>query len=206
MPTDVPRGWDQWLALAPSTAQYFDYILNQNGGLRQYSSVPEDYSTDRFTTKAKRFIRTNARSPEPFFLTVGYAAPHGGGGGEPGRSCNRGAIPAPRHLSTLKDKRKGQLPASFNEADVADKPSPIQAMEPLTDGQVSDVLRKRRCAWESLLAVDESVGTLISRARPRPASAARPTSSSSPTTATCAASTGSATRSATCTRSRPGSR
>lgn len=161
VPTDVPRGWDQWLALAPSNAQYFDYILNQNGTLNQYTSLAEDYSTDRFTTKAKRFIRTNARSPEPFFLTVGYAAPHGGGGGDPGRSCNRGAIPAPRHLSTLKDKRKGQLPASFNEADVADKPSPIRDMQPLTPGQVRDVLRKRRCAWESLLAVDESVGTLI---------------------------------------------
>ena len=31
---------------------------------------------------------------------------------------------------------------------------------PLTPGQVSDTLRKRRCAWESLLAVDESVKAL----------------------------------------------
>ena len=27
----------------------------------------------------------------------------------------------------------------------------------LTQGQISDTLRKRRCAWESLLGVDESV-------------------------------------------------
>lgn len=161
VPTDVPQGWDDWRALAPSRAQYFNYTLNQNGSLSQFSEREEDYSTDVFTTKAKRFIRRSAPSTEPFFLQVGYAAPHGGGGGEPGRSCNRGAVPAPRHLGTLKDKRKGLLPPSFNEADTLDKPSSIREIQPLTEGQISDTLRKRRCAWESLLGVDESVGELL---------------------------------------------
>ena len=160
-PTDVPRGWDDWRALAPSRAQYFGYQLNQNGTLRQYTDAEEDYSTDVFTTKAKRFIRKSAPGASPYFLMVGYAAPHGGGGGEPGRSCNRGAIPAPRHLASLRGKLDGALPPSFNEADVADKPSPVAGTSSLTPGQVSDILRKRRCAWESLLAVDESVGELI---------------------------------------------
>ena len=31
----------------------------------------------------------------------------------------------------------------------------------MTPGQISDVTRKRRCAWESLLAVDESIGSII---------------------------------------------
>lgn len=161
LPIDVPRGWDDWRVLAPSRAQYFGYTLNQNGNLTEFSEAEEDYSTDIFTTKAKRFIRQSAKAPNPFFLTLGYAAPHGGGGGEPGRSCNRAAVPAPRHLGTLKDKLEGNLPASFNEADVSDKPSPIAERAPLSPGQVSDVLRKRRCAWESLLAVDESVGEIL---------------------------------------------
>jgi N-acetylglucosamine-6-sulfatase len=160
-PTDVPLGWNDWRALAPSRAQYFGYQLNQNGTLRQFTEAEEDYSTDLFTTKAKRFIRHSAPSPNPFFLMLGYAAPHGGGGGEPGRSCNRGAIPAPRHLTSLRGKLDGALPPSFNEADVTDKPSPFASAAPLTPGQVSDILRKRRCAWESLLAVDESVGALL---------------------------------------------
>ncbi len=161
LPTDVPRGWDDWRALAPSRAQYFNYTLNQNGTLTEFGNRDRDYSTDVFTTKAKRFIRRSAPQPDPFFLTLGYAAPHGGGGGSPGRSCNRGAIPAPRDLGTLKDKNKGNLPASFNEADVSDKPSPVADIPSLTPGQVSDALRKRRCAWESLLAVDDSVGEIV---------------------------------------------
>jgi arylsulfatase A-like enzyme len=160
-PADVPRGWNDWHVLAPSRAQYFNYTLNNNGTLRQYTDREEDYSTDVFTQKAKRFVRRNAKAATPFYLQLGYAAPHGGGGGDPGRSCNRAAVPAPRDLGTLKKKAKGSLPPSFNEADISDKPSPISDKQPLTDAQISDMLRKRRCAWESLLAVDDSVGTLI---------------------------------------------
>jgi arylsulfatase A-like enzyme len=161
VPSDVPRGWDDWHVLAPSRAQYFGYTLNHNGTLQEYTEAEEDYSTDVFTNKARRFIRENARTATPFFLELGYAAPHGGGGGEPGRSCNRAAVPAPRHLATLKGKFRSTLPPSFNEADVSDKPTTVSEKEPLTPGQISDTLRKRRCAWESLLAVDESVGDLI---------------------------------------------
>jgi N-acetylglucosamine-6-sulfatase len=159
-PTDVPKGWNDWHVLAPSRAQYFNYTLNQNGSLRQYSDAPEDYSTDVFTQKARNFIRANVRTQSPFYMELGYAAPHGGGGGDPGRSCNRAAVPAPEDLGTLKHKFKGLLPPSFNEADVSDKPTPIATKPPLTPGQVSDTLRKRRCAWESLLDVDRSVGTI----------------------------------------------
>ncbi len=160
-PTDVPRGWDDWHVLAPSRAQYFNYTLNQNGTLRQYSDADEDYSTDVFTQKARNFIRSSSRIQTPFYLELGYAAPHGGGGGDPGRSCNRAAVPAPRDLGTLKKKAKGSLPPSFNEAEITDKPSPIADHPPLTAGQIQDTLRKRRCAWESLLAVDDSVGTIM---------------------------------------------
>ncbi len=163
-PRDVPRGWDDWRVLAPSRAQYFNYQLNQNGNIRQYANRKRDYSTDVFTTKAKRFVRRSAPSTDPYFLMLGYAAPHGGGGGSPGRSCNRAAVPAPRHLGTLKGKHKRLLrmmSPAFNEGDISDKPSPIANNEPLTEGQMSDLLRKRRCAWESLLSVDESVDALI---------------------------------------------
>ncbi len=160
-PADVPAGWDDWRALAPSNAQYFNYTMNQNGVLSEFGDEDEDYSTDKFTQKAKKFIRRSAPSPSPFFLMLGYAAPHGGGGGSPGRSCNRGAVPAPRHLGELKSESKGNLSPAFNEADNSDKPSVIRDIAPLTPGQISDTLRKRRCAWESLLAVDESVGALL---------------------------------------------
>jgi arylsulfatase A-like enzyme len=162
LPTDVPRGWDDWRVLAPSRAQYFGYTLNQNGVLTKFSRRKRHYSTDVFTTKAKKFIRRNtAAGGSPFFLMLGYAAPHGGGGGSPGRSCNRAAEPAPRHLGQLRKRKKFRLPPSFNEADVSDKPSSVQNFPYLAANQISDLTRKRRCAWESLLGVDESVGELI---------------------------------------------
>ena len=160
-PSYVPPGWDDWRVLAPSAAEYFDYTLNQNGTRADFGEEEDQYSTDKFTTKAKRFIRRSAPASDPFFLMLGYAAPHAGGGGAPGRSCNRGARPAPRHVGALRKKaRKYGFPPSFNE-DTSDKPSPIAGLGPLTDKQIADIRRRRRCAWESLLAVDESIGAIL---------------------------------------------
>jgi arylsulfatase A-like enzyme len=161
LPRDVPAGWDDWHVLAPSKAEYFNYTLNENGNLYGYADGEPQYSTTVFTNKAKRFIRHTAPTGSPFFLMLGYAAPHGGGGGSPGVSCNRGARPDPEDLGALKGHKKPPLPPSFNEADVSDKPSPVADLPPMTPGQVSDTLRKRRCAWESLLAVDRSVGEIL---------------------------------------------
>jgi N-acetylglucosamine-6-sulfatase len=162
LPHDVPLGWNDWHVLAPSKAEYFNYTLNENGTLNNYvGETNRAYSTTVFTNKAKRFIRRSAPSSNPFFLELGYAAPHGGGGGSPGRSCNRGARPEPKDLGALKTHKKPTLPPSFNEADVSDKPSPVADQPALTPGQISDTLRKRRCAWESLLGVDRSVGEIL---------------------------------------------
>ena len=60
-----PAGWDDWHVFAPSRAQYFNYTLNQNGTLRQYTSAEEDYSTDVFTKKAKRCIRVERAGLRP---------------------------------------------------------------------------------------------------------------------------------------------
>jgi arylsulfatase A-like enzyme len=163
LPRDVPDGWDDWRVLAPSNAQYFGYTLNQNGRLTEFGEREQDYSTDVFTTKAKRFIRRSSQASQPFFLTLGYAAPHGGGGGEPGRSCNRGAVPAPRDLGTLKKKKKGALPTSFNEADVSDKPRAVRRLPKLSAPEIADVTRKYRCALGSLLSVDDGVDRVLSR-------------------------------------------
>jgi N-acetylglucosamine-6-sulfatase len=161
LPHDVPAGWDDWHVLAPSKAEYFNYTLNENSNLYGYADGEEQYSTTVFTNKAKRFIRHTSPTGSPFFLMLGYAAPHGGGGGSPGVSCNRGARPDPEDLGALKGHKKPVLPPSFNEADVSDKPSPVADLPPMTPGQISDTLRKRRCAWESLLAVDRSVGAIL---------------------------------------------
>ena len=205
VPTDVPKGWDDWHVLAPSRAQYFGYTLNQNGVLTQYTEDEEDYSTDVFTTKAKRFIRRNAPSSRPVLPRARLRRAARRRRRRAGTLLQpRRAVPRPATSATLKGKFKGTLPPSFNEADVSDKPSPIAeqaaadpgpdhrhpAQAPLRLGVAARGRRERRRAAR--------------RDQARRRSRRTPTSSSSPTTASCAASTGSATTSATSTRSRRG--
>ena len=128
------------------------------------ASTPTPRRTTAPTSSPRRRSASSAptrKASTPFYLELGYAAPHGGGGGDPGRSCNRAAVPAPRDLGTLKKKAKGSLPPSFNEADISDKPSPIADKQPLTDG--SDLRHAAQAPLRLGVAarVDDSVGTLI---------------------------------------------
>ena len=79
----------------------------------------------------------------------------------PGGPATAAAVPAPRHLGDAEGQVQGHAAAVVQRgatSPTSRRRSPSKA--PLTPGQISDTLRKRRCAWESLLAVDESVGAL----------------------------------------------
>jgi len=52
-------------------------------------------------------------------------------------------------------------PAAFNEADVSDKPVPLQALPQLTSAQVGVLTAYYRAELESLLAVDRAVGRVL---------------------------------------------
>ena len=173
------------------------------------ASTPRRPRTTAPRSSPRRRATSSAPTPAPgtpFYLQLGYAAPHGGGGGDPGRSCNRAAVPAPEDLGTLKGKFKGILPPSFNEADISDKPSAVVGQGAADAG--SDL---RHAAQASLRLGVAPRGRPQHRRRSPTSSRATasttpPTSSFSPTTASCAASTGSATTSASSTRSRRGCR
>ena len=206
VPTDVPRGWDDWHVLAPSRAQYFNYTLNQNGTLRQYTSAEEDYSTDVFTKKAKRFIRANARGFDPVLPRARLRRPARRRRRRPWallqpRRGPRAARPrhaegqVPQHAAALVQRGRRHRQAEHGRReDPADRGSDLghAAQAPLRLGVAARRRRQRRRA---------------ARRDPSATGSARtPTSSFSPTTASCAASTESATTSATSTRSRRGSR
>ena len=143
----------------------------------------------------------------PFFLELGYAAPHGGGGGEPGalvatagrpraapplgpsRGGSRARCRPPSTRPRSPTSRRPVAESSRRSTAGSDRGHPAQA--PLRLGVAARSRRERRHRQGA-------------PAR-RPASRT-PTSSFSPTTASCAASTGSATTSATSTRSPPGCR
>ena len=162
-PTFVPAGWDEWRATPPSVRQAYDYRLNENGTLVRYGRSKRDFKQDVLTDQAVKFINTNAPGADPFFLSVGYTAPHQGGpepNPRPPRNCRRTAKPAPRHAHTF-DSEPLPKPPSFNEANVSDKPPSIRALPRFDGKKVATITRRFRCRLESLLSVDEGVARMV---------------------------------------------
>jgi arylsulfatase A-like enzyme len=94
------------------------------------------------------------RGEEPFFLQVGFLAPHdnpNGRGGPP--------VPAERHRGTLSGS-KPRRPPSFDERDVRDKPSTIRRPR-LSRAEIADFALEDQRRRESLLAVDDAVGEVV---------------------------------------------
>jgi N-acetylglucosamine-6-sulfatase len=151
--TYIPPGWDRWLAFS-GRLSYFDYRVNDDGTVRRVGSDEADYSTDVVAAGAVEFIEG---ATGPVFLLLSPYAPHIDGGG-----WRRGndPVPAPRHADTFPDLPPWR-PPSFDEADVSDKPPWIQDLF-LTGELVERIDRIRRAQLQSLQAVDEAVGRIIS--------------------------------------------
>jgi N-acetylglucosamine-6-sulfatase len=157
-----PAGWSEWYA-STRTYRFYDYTLNENGTQVTYGTSAEQYQTDVYTNKAVEFIDRRAPEQQPFFLSVAYLAPHGGGPNvnpQPPADCDNTAKPAPRHATAF-DSEPLPQPASFNEEDASDKPAEIQGLPPLTADDIANIERKYRCRIESLLAVDEGVARIV---------------------------------------------
>ena len=156
-PYHVPPGWDDWHgSVDPFTYQYYGTMLNENGVLRTYES---DYSTDLYAGRGVELIRRAARDDAPFFLSVAFLAPHDGGPRElddpPGLLT---AVPAPRHRDVfVAEPLPPSVRASFNEADMSDKPAYLRAFPSIEPQQAEAIEENYRQRLESLLAVDEAV-------------------------------------------------
>src|SRR6185436_16477787 len=77
-------------------------------------------------------------------------------------AANKGVAPrpAPRHAGRFADE---PLPAkaSFDEADVADKPASVRRLPRLKPAAQANILRTYRAQLETLLAADEMVARLV---------------------------------------------
>jgi arylsulfatase A-like enzyme len=166
--TLVPAGWNEWRAGTGGTTQrVYNYTLNENGTLVRYGQGTEDFKQDVITAKAVEVINRRAPADQPFFLDVNYTAPHSGGPNpnpNPPGNCANTAKPAPRHASAF-DGAPLPQPASFNEADVSDKPPDIRRMDPITGAERAEITRRYRCRIESLLSVDEGVARIVEALR-----------------------------------------
>ncbi|MDQ3637054.1 MAG: sulfatase, partial [Actinomycetota bacterium] len=146
-PTHVPPGWDEWYGKLYEQKLY-DYSINENGEEVSYGSESGDFYTDVLSEQATDFVSRAAPEEQPFFAFVAPTAPH-----EP-------ATPGERHEGAFAGE-EAPRPPSFNEEDVSDKPSWRQETERLSEEEVSEIDAYHQKRLESMLAVDEMVGSLV---------------------------------------------
>jgi arylsulfatase A-like enzyme len=147
----IPPGWTEWYSPNGGTPyKEFNYTLNENGTTVSYGATDADYMTDVLAAKAADFIgRSVDQFPtQPFFAYIATYAPHSP------------ATPAPRHENAFPGVQAPRT-ASWNEADVTDKPAWVQALPPLNDAQIADIDKLYRKRLQSLLAVDELVKRVV---------------------------------------------
>ena len=162
--TEVPRGWTEWQgSVDPSTYSFYGYTLNENGVLRTYGEDenPDFYQTDFYGRRASNLIDQYA-GRKPFFLSVNFVAPHHGGGVQEEEVDSTLKLPvvAPRHAGRFAGE---PLPydASYNEADVSDKPSIISRRPTFTPETETDIRRAYQRRLGSLLAIDDAVERIV---------------------------------------------
>ncbi len=177
----VPPGWSEWRGSAdPSTYQFWGYRLNEPDGSNVYGDFgvedPQMYSTDVYAGKAVDVIRREAVRPGPFYLQVAFLAPHTERvptveltpeeleDEESNITTIRPPRPAPRHQGAFSDLPLPMDP-SFNEADVSDKASIIQGLASFDDAEVAELEEDNQLRWETLLAVDEAVTSVVNALR-----------------------------------------
>jgi arylsulfatase A-like enzyme len=149
----VPPGWDQWSSASKGNAYgEFDYTLNENGKQVEYGQGPDDYGTNVYVRQAKDFIDHAASASKPFLAYLAVYAPH------------QPATPAPQDTKMFQGLQAPR-DASYDEADVSDKPQFIQRRPNLSQNKQRDIDTLYRKRAQSLQAVDRGVQTLVDALR-----------------------------------------
>ncbi|MCR4338547.1 MAG: sulfatase [Gemmatimonadaceae bacterium] len=146
-----PAGWSEWYGVGNGYRGY-DYTMNENGTLVQYGRRPQDFLVDVIAHKAAEVIRRAAAAQTPVFLFISPFVPHGP------------ATPAPRHETLFADARLPH-PASFDEADMSDKPRPLADRDRLAPRMIERMENLYRLRLRSLQSVDDLVDSIVTALR-----------------------------------------
>lgn len=178
--TYVPPGYHDWQALVdPSTYRVYNYMINDNGSVRNYGSAEGDYQTDVLRGRVLDFLSDHAAGPQaakPFYLTLTPIAPHvevvptDAPMDDYRHHFYELIRPAPRHLHLVDgNAANGEVPsyadkASFNE-DNADKLTWFQALPAIDAGTRAARDRQYKHRLAAVLAVDELIGGVVAKLR-----------------------------------------
>jgi N-acetylglucosamine-6-sulfatase len=145
--TSIPPGWDRWVSFSLVNGRYSNYELNVDGELVPYGTDAADYSTDVFADYAVDAIRETPPD-QPVFLYFAPYTPHGP------------YEPAPRHADI--DVDPPELPPSFDERNVSDKPAYVRSLR-----RPRRAMAERKYEnWIRMLgAADDAVGKIAAALR-----------------------------------------
>lgn len=147
----APAGWSEWYGVGNGYPSY-DYTMNENGTPVRYGHGPQDFLVDVIAHKAADVIRRGASDKTPVFLYIAPFTPHAP------------ATAAPRHEALFADATLPR-PASFDEADMSDKPAPLSnraRLAPRMVQRMEDLYRRR---LRSLQSVDDLVDSVVTALR-----------------------------------------
>lgn len=134
-------GFQKWATLAVlAPLDYFDAEFDVNGSIVQTTG----YTTDQIYRRARNCVEGS----RPFFCWVAAIGAHSP------------AEPAPRHVGTAASLPFSVGPA-FNEADMSDKPSWMQALPSYTPQKQANIADAWRDHIETLQADDEGVASIL---------------------------------------------
>jgi arylsulfatase A-like enzyme len=156
-----PPGWDRWFALI-DIPRYGGVhggsyeILEEDGRRTRFDDHASDdeYLTDVLAERVRRFVSAAAADGKPFFAYFAPYAPHA----ETGEGFHP-PVPAERHLGAFRALPVFR-PPSWDEPDVSDKPRWVASLHSQPDVILSTDSFRRR-AYESLLAVDEQIASIV---------------------------------------------
>ena len=162
--TDVPPGWNDWIAtLDPTTYDYARWQVNQNGQVLALPGPdnPFEHQTDYLGRRASELVEQASAADQPFFLSLTFPAPHSG---RPLDPDDPPGVATPSPAARYRDAFAAlplPRPPSFNERDVSDKPAVIRRRPRLNPAEAAAVQENYRQELESLLSVDDAVGQLL---------------------------------------------
>jgi arylsulfatase A-like enzyme len=157
-PLDRPPGWNDYYGLyEPTTYNYFNYDINNNGVAEHHGTADADYQTDVLGERAVKVINGRKGSLQPFFLYFAPLTPHAGTVAGTGL---RYPVPAPRYMGARAGLTQPRTP-DYNEANVSDKPMFIRNKPALTTQDQANIQHYWRTSIENLLAADEWIGKIV---------------------------------------------
>ncbi len=158
-PGAVAPGWMQWHTFTDPNS-YYSAPFAQNGSFGETGTRPRDHTTSVINRYATKMVRRYVPRKRPLFMVVDQFAPHRSGGPSLVDRCTApGPEPAFADRDAFADAPLPQ-PPSFDEPDVSDKPSFIQARSVLDAPRRAALERTYRCTLASLQSVDRGVGEI----------------------------------------------